>query len=129
MNIWDNLEHFHLKSANPPRYARRRQGKRSKKCKQKKAFRIDLWYVCSDFLCHKRPSLVWGQLWNFSVVQLKFDRLLHLNEPPKMIFCYLVRHFDWRLSKVGHFQFSKSILEAKTQLDLPETDFLIWILN
>ena len=58
------------------------------------------------------------------VVQLKFNRFLHLNEPPKRIFCYLVRHLDLRLSKVGNFQFSDSILESKTLLDLPENDFL-----
>ena len=74
-------------------------------------------------------SLVWWQLWNFPVVQLKFNRFLHLNQPPKMIFCYLARHFDSILSKVWHFQFSESIFEAKIQLDLPENDFLIWILN
>ena len=59
------------------------------------------------------------------MVQLKSNRFLHLNEPPKTIFCYLVRHFDSRLSKIGHLQFSESILEAKTGFDLPENDILI----
>ena len=72
---------------------------------------------------------LWWQLWNFSVVHLKFNSILHLNEPPKRIFWYLVRPFDWGLSKIGLFQFSESILEAKIQLDLPENDFFTWILN
>ena len=46
------------------------------------------------------PTLVWWQLWNFSVVQLKFN---------KRIFLYLVRSFDWGMSKIRHFQFSESI--------------------
>ena len=33
--------------------------------------------------------IVWWQLQNFSVVQLKVNRFLHLNEPPKRIFWLL----------------------------------------
>ena len=69
--------------------------------------------------------LVWWELWNFSVVQMKFNIFLHSNEPPKMIFWYLVRHFDRRLSKIGYLQFSISILEAKNQFNLPESYLLI----
>ena len=58
-------------------------------------------------------SLVWWWLWNFSVLQVKFNWILHLNEPPKRIFWHLIRPFDWTLSKIGYFQFSMSILEAK----------------
>ena len=54
----------------------------------------------------------WWQLQNLSVVQLELKRFLHLNEHPKRIFWYLVRHFDWKFSKDGHFQFSESIFKA-----------------
>ena len=86
--------------------------------------------VCLIWAPHFLPCrVVRWQLWNFSVVQVKFNSFLHFNEPPKRNFWYLVRPFYWRLSKIGYFQFSKSILVAKTQLDLPENDFLFWILN
>ena len=76
--------------------------------------------------CGSTPWLCnsWWELWNFSVVQLKFNRFLQLNEPPKRIFLYLVRCFDWRMSKVGHFQFSKSILEANLHWILLKIIFL-----
>ena len=77
----------------------------------------------------KKLQLVWWQLWNFSVVQMKFNRFLYLNEPPKRMFWYLVRPFDWGLSQIGHFQFSESILRANIQFKLPEKYFLIRIFN
>ena len=47
-------------------------------------------------------SVVWWQLYNFLVVQVKFNRFLHSNEHPKWILCYLVRLFDVVSSKIGH---------------------------
>ena len=97
---------------------------------------LDYWYLnnnqigCSENKAHNSDKewwLVWWQLYNSLVLQFKFNRFLHLDEPPRRIFCYLIRHFDWGLSKVGHFQFSDSNLEAKIQLDLPENDFPIKI--
>ena len=87
------------------------------------------YFINSQFIKGYLLTLVWQQLWNFLVAQLKFNRFLHLNEPPKRIFWYLIRPFDWRLSKLGQFQFLESILEAKIWLDHPENDFLICILN
>ena len=43
--------------------------------------------------------LVWWQLWNFKVWQIKFNRFLHPNKHPSMIFWYLMRPFDYVLSK------------------------------
>ena len=57
--------------------------------------------------------LVWWRLWNFSVVQVKFNRFLHLNEPPKRIFWYFVRLFDWWLSKNGNFSFQSQFWRSK----------------
>ena len=39
-------------------------------------------------------TIVWWRLWNFLVVQVKFNRFLPLNEHPKRILCQLVRLFD-----------------------------------
>ena len=43
--------------------------------------------------------------WNFWMEQLKFNRFLHQSEHFKRIFWYLVRTFDWRLSKCGQLWF------------------------
>ena len=45
---------------------------------------------------------------DFLVVQVKFNRFLHLNEHPEMILCYLIRLFDAESSKIGH-HFTKKI--------------------
>ena len=39
--------------------------------------------------------------------------ILHPNEHPERICSYLVRQFEAELAKIGHFQISKSIFEAK----------------
>ena len=42
-----------------------------------------------DFRHHiLEKVLVWGQLWNFVVVRVKFNRFLHSNEQPKRILSY-----------------------------------------
>ena len=58
-------------------------------------------------------TLVWTQLWNFIGRQVKFNAFLHPNEHPERICSYLVRQFEAELAKIGHFQISKSIFEAK----------------
>ena len=60
---------------------------------------------------------------------MKFNRFLDLNEPPKRVFWYFDRPFDWGLPKIGEFQFSESISKAKIQFNLPENDFLIRIFD
>ena len=47
------------------------------------------------------------------VLWVKFNRYLCPNEHPKRICSYLVRHFEAELAKIGNFQISKSIFEAK----------------
>ena len=59
---------------------------------------------------------MWWQLWNFKVWQMKFNRFLHPNELPQRIFLYLVRQLDWGQSKIGYFQFLKSIFRPKINL-------------
>ena len=44
---------------------------------------------------------------------MKFNAFLHPNEHPERICSYLVRQFEAELAKIGHFQISKSIFEAK----------------
>ena len=44
---------------------------------------------------------------------MKFNAFLHPNKHPERICSYLVRQFEAELAKVGHFQISKSIFEAK----------------
>ena len=44
---------------------------------------------------------------------MKFNAFLHPNEHPERICSYLVRQFEAELAKIGHFQISESILEAK----------------
>ena len=44
---------------------------------------------------------------------MKFIAFLHPNEHPERICPYLVRQFEAKLAKVGPFQTSKSIFEAK----------------
>ena len=61
--------------------------------------------------------------------QVKFNRLLYPNEPPQRIISYLARQLSAGPSKIGHFQFSESIFETKTQPKLHESDFLIRIPN
>ena len=61
----------------------------------------------------ERCLLVWTRLWNFIERQVKFNALLHPNEHPERICSYLVRQFEAELAKIGHFQISKSIFEAK----------------
>ena len=56
---------------------------------------------------------MWTQLWNFIVRLVKFNAFLHPNEHLERIFSYLVRQFEAELAKIGHFQISKSIFEAK----------------
>ena len=65
------------------------------------------------------------RLWNFIVFQVKFNRFLHPNEHTQKIFYDLVRRFGAVPSKIGHFQSSESIFEAKYQLNLPENDFFL----
>ena len=63
--------------------------------------------------------LIWPRLWNFRRRQLKFNRLLHPNEHPERICLYLEKKFFSEkqlveeLSKVEHFQISKSIFMIK----------------
>ena len=52
-------------------------------------------------------------MWNFIGSQAKFNSFLVTNEHPERICLYLVREFDDEPSKIGHFQISKSIFEAK----------------
>ena len=56
---------------------------------------------------------MWTRLWNFIERQVKFNAFLHPNEHPERICSYLVRQFEAELAKIGHFQISKSIFEAK----------------
>ena len=62
-------------------------------------------------------------LWNSIGFQVKFNKL-HPNEHTQRIFWYFVRRFRAESSKIGHFQSSESIFEAKYQLNLPENSFL-----
>ena len=60
-------------------------------------------------------------LWELTVVefqslQMKFNRFLHPNELPQRIFWYLVRQLDWGQSKIGYFQFLKTIFRPKINL-------------
>ena len=64
--------------------------------------------------------LAWRQLWNFIVFQVKLNRFLHPNNHAQRIFWYLVKWFDATPLKIGIFWFSKSIFNAKTQLNLYE---------
>ena len=50
----------------------------------------------------RNHQVAWWQLWSFIVRQANFNRFLHPNENPKRIFWYLVRPFDWKLSKNGY---------------------------
>ena len=76
------------------------------------ALRLTAWHLLT-YNCHfcwawyfsTITSISMVTVVEFSVVQLKFNRFLHLNKPPKRIFWYLIRPFDWRLSKIVHFQF------------------------
>ena len=45
--------------------------------------------------------------------QVKFNAFLHPSEHPERIFLYLVGQFEAELAKIGRFQISKSIFEAK----------------
>ena len=49
-------------------------------------------------------ALAWWQLWNFIVRQVKFNSFLLPNEQPQSIFWYLVKPFNWGLSKNSIFQ-------------------------
>ena len=54
-------------------------------------------FLFFEFLCIRyrfRAHTVVLELWNFSVVKLKFNRFFHLNEPPTRIFLYSVRSFN-----------------------------------
>ena len=64
------------------------------------------------YLC----CLVWWQWWNIIVWQMIFNRFLHPNDLPQRIFWYLIRQLDWRESKMGYFQFLKSIFRPKINL-------------
>ena len=74
-------------------------------------------------------TVAWWQLWNFIVKQMKFNRFLHSNEHPERICLYLVRQLDYELSKVGHFQISKSIFEVKCKFSFLKLifSFEYWI--
>ena len=73
--------------------------------------------------------LIWPRLWNFIWRQLKFNRPLHSNEHSERICLYLVRQLDYELSKVGHFQISKSIFEVKCKFSFLKLifSFEYWI--
>ena len=73
----------------------------------------------------KAPTLVWWQLWNFIVRHVKFNAFLHPNEHPERICSYLVRQFEAKLAKIGHFQISKSIFEAKYDSIFLKPKFLL----
>ena len=68
--------------------------------------------------------LVWTQLWNFIVRQVEFNAFLHPNEHPERICLYLVRQFEAEPAKIGDFQISKSIYEAKYDLIFLKPKFL-----
>ena len=78
---------------------------------------------------HFSCPIIWPRLWNFIRRQLKFNRLLHSNEHPERICLYLVRQLDYELSKVGHFQISKSIFEVKCKFSFLKSifSFEYWI--
>ena len=61
-------------------------------------------------------------------IQLK-DRLLSLINPMYLFFFPTVIWIGNKPTKIGHFQTSESIFEVKFQLNLPENDFLLRILN
>ena len=58
-------------------------------------------------------ALVWTQSWNFIGRQVKFNAFFQPYEHPQRICLYLVRQSEAELAKIGHFQISKSIFEAK----------------
>ena len=68
--------------------------------------------------------LIWPRLWNFIGSQAKFNSFLVTNEYPERICLYLVREFDDKPSKIGHFQISKSIFGAKRVLIFLRQKFL-----
>ena len=64
--------------------------------------------------------IAWWQVWNFIVLQTKFNRYLHPNKPPRRFFWYLPRRL--RALKISYFEFSKAKLLAKIELDLSSDD-------
>ena len=72
-------------------------------------------------------SLAWWRLWNFIGRHTEFHSFLHPNEHTKRFFWYQVKRFDWRPLKIGIFEFSKSIFNVKTRINLSENDFLFSI--
>ena len=66
MEILDNLEHFHLKSANPLRYTRRRQGREAKNANKKKHLELIYGMFVLIFFATKDPASLLSshKLWN-----------------------------------------------------------------
>ena len=73
--------------------------------------------VSEEDLCDKHVCTVprW-RLWNIIVRQVNFNRFLHPNRPPQMIFWYLVRQLEADLSKIWHFQFHSNSFSPKINL-------------
>ena len=90
---------------------------------------LALWKFRKNGRRLKTYQLIWPRLWNFIGRRLKFNRLLHSNEHPERICLYLVRQLDYELSKVGHFQISKSIFEVKCKFSFLKLifSFEYWI--
>ena len=70
-------------------------------------------------------TVVWPRLLNFIGRRVKFNAFLHPNEHPERICLYLERQFEAELAKIGHFQISKSIFEAKFDSIFLKSKFLI----
>ena len=56
--------------------------------------------------------------------QVKFKSFMVTNKHPERICLYLVREFNDKPSKIGHFQISKSIFGAKRDLIFLKQKFL-----
>ena len=69
-------------------------------------------------------TIMWWQLWNFLVCQVKFNRFLYRNNLTQRIFWYLERLFESELSKIGNFKIWESIFEARFHLISLKTIFL-----
>ena len=70
----------------------------------------------NTYLFQQVPRVAWWELWNFIECKAKFCRFLYTNWYIQKILWHLARLFESKLSKIGNFQSSKWIFDAKSQL-------------
>ena len=89
-------------------------------------------YSQNPMLSIKMPILLLNMVrWviEFLTVYPKLVTVLHRNQHHQRKFWYLVNKSNGELTKIGHFQSSKSIFEVKYQLNCPEKYFFVRIMN